>query len=70
MAARVSTNLRGHMDIWTRMQTVFQREILANGLMVSFVILTSAGAAMVYPPLGLIVGGLACGVLGFLLGLE
>jgi hypothetical protein len=49
---------------------MFQREILANWLMVSFIILTSVGAAMVYPPLGLIVGGLACGVFGFLLGLE
>jgi hypothetical protein len=58
------------MDIWTRLRTVFQREILANWLMVSFIILTSVGAAMVYPPLGLIVGGLACGVFGFLLGLE
>lgn len=58
------------MDIQTRLRIVFQREILANWLMVSFIILTSVGAAMVYPPLGLIVGGLACGVFGFLLGLE
>ena len=58
------------MDIRTRMRIVLQREILANWLMVSFIILTSVGAAMVYPPLGLIVGGLACGVFGFLLGLE
>lgn len=58
------------MDIRTRIRIVLQREILANWLMVSFIILTSVGAAMVYPPLGLIVGGLACGVFGFLLGLE
>jgi hypothetical protein len=58
------------MDIWTRLRDVSRREILANGLMVSFIILTSIGAAMVYLPLGLIVGGLACGVFGFLLGLE
>lgn len=46
------------------------REKLANTLMVSFIVCTSIGAAMVSLPLGFIVGGLACGALGFLLGLD
>ena len=58
------------MDIWARVRSTMERDGAANLLMVSFIILTSAGAAMVHPPLGLIVGGLACGVFGFLLGLE
>ena len=58
------------MNIWMKLQSLMERGILANCLMVSFIILTSTGAAMVYPPLGLIVGGLACGIFGFLLGLE
>jgi uncharacterized membrane protein len=58
------------MNIWTKLESLQERGVIANALMVSFVILTGGGAAMVYPPLGLIVGGLACGIFGFLLGLE
>ncbi len=58
------------MNIWMKLQSLQERGIIANALMVSFIILTGIGAAMVYPPLGLIVGGLACGIFGFLLGLE
>jgi|TARA_B110000263_G_C15241455_1_gene479564 hypothetical protein len=53
-----------------KLRNLQEQGVIANALMVSFIILTSVGAAMVYPPLGLIVGGLACGIFGFLLGLE
>lgn len=58
------------MNIWQKAFSWLQRDSLANVLMVSFIILTGIGAGMVYMPLGLIVGGLACGIFGFLLGLE
>lgn len=58
------------MNIWQKTLSWLQRDSLANVLMVSFIILTGIGAGMVYMPLGLIVGGLACGIFGFLLGLE
>jgi len=46
------------------------RSNVANILMVSFVVLTAVGAALIFPPAGLIVAGTCCGILGFLLGLE
>lgn len=38
--------------------------------MLSFILLTAIGAGFIFPPAGLIVAGLACGIVGFLLGLE
>ncbi len=58
------------MNIWQRVLSWLERDKLANVLMVSFIILTGIGAGMVDTSLGLIVGGLACGIFGFLLGLE
>ena len=56
--------------MWQRVLSWLERDKLANVLMVSFIILTGIGAGMVDTSLGLIVGGLACGIFGFLLGLE
>jgi hypothetical protein len=58
------------MNIRQRMLGWVERDKSANLLMVSFVILTGIGAGMIDTSLGLIAGGLACGIFGFLLGLE
>ena len=44
------------------------RRIVAYALMAAFVGLTSGGAFLIYPPAGLIVAGLGCGVYAYLLG--
>lgn len=46
------------------------RSIVANILMGSFVVLTAVGAGVIFPPAGLIVAGVCCGVVGFILGIE
>ena len=38
--------------------------------MVSFILFTSVGSAMIFLPAGFIVAGVTCGFFGFLLGLE
>jgi hypothetical protein len=42
----------------------------ADTLMITFIVLTSIGAYMIAPPVGLITGGACCGLYGFLLGSE
>jgi hypothetical protein len=49
---------------------LINRGYIANFLMMSFILLTAIGAGFIFPPAGLIVAGLACGIVGFLLGLE
>jgi hypothetical protein len=49
---------------------LINRGYIANFLMISFILLTAIGAGLIFPPAGLIVAGLACGIVGFLLGLE
>ena len=46
------------------------RKTSANAMMVSFIMLTSIGAGLVFFPAGLIVAGIGCGLFGFLLGAE
>jgi hypothetical protein len=46
------------------------RRTSANVLMLCFIIFTSIGAGMIFPPAGWVVAGVASGVFGFLLGLE
>ena len=46
------------------------RRTSANAMMVSFIMLTSIGAGLVFFPAGLIVAGIGCGLFGFLLGAE
>jgi hypothetical protein len=50
--------------------TNFTRRTFANLLMASFIIFTSIGAGLIFPPAGLVVAGITCGLFGFLLGLE
>lgn len=52
------------------MRSKLNRETFANIFMFSFIILTSIGAGMIYPPAGWVVAGVSCGIFGFLLGLE
>lgn len=47
-----------------------KRSNVANILVGSFVILTAVGAGVIFPPAGLIVAGVSCGLVGLLLGLE
>ena len=57
--------------IFARIRLVLiNRSYIANFLMLSFILLTAIGAGFIFPPAGLIVAGLACGIVGFLLGLE
>lgn len=49
---------------------LINRAYIANFLMMSFILLPAIGAGLIFPPAGLVVAGLACGIVGFLLGLE
>jgi hypothetical protein len=49
---------------------LFTREVIANLLMLCFILNTAIGAALIYGPAGFIVAGIGCGIVGFLLGLE
>lgn len=51
-------------------QALRSRPTIANILMGAFILLTAVGAGLVFVPAGLIVAGITCGILGFLLGLE
>jgi predicted acyltransferase len=46
------------------------RGMTANGLMFSFILFTSVGAAMLLPAAGFITAGVACGIFGYLLGSD
>jgi hypothetical protein len=52
------------------MKRLFTRGSAANALMIAFIIMTTVGAWQIYPPVGLLVGGVGCGIFGFILGLE
>jgi hypothetical protein len=56
--------------LWLRVKIRLNRSLFAYFFMVSFIILSSIGAALIYPPAGLRVGGATCGFFGFLLGRE
>ena len=49
---------------------IFSRSTAANCLMIAFIIMTSVGAWQINPPIGFIVGGVGCGIFGFILGLD
>lgn len=49
---------------------LLNRGSAANVLMIAFIIMTSVGAWQIYPPIGFIVGGVGCGIFGFILGLD
>jgi hypothetical protein len=46
------------------------RRTSANLLMICFIICSSIGAGMMFPPAGWVVAGVTSGFFGFLLGLE
>lgn len=49
---------------------VFSRAFTANLLMILFIVLVSIGTLLIWPPVGFIAAGVACGIYGFILGLE
>lgn len=51
-------------------KSLLNRANFANFFMLSFILFTGVGAALISVPIGLIVAGVACGIFGFLLGLE
>lgn len=57
-------------NLLLRMRTFFNRSTFAYLLMLSFILFTTVGAALVYVPAGFITAGVACGILGYLLGRE
>jgi hypothetical protein len=46
------------------------RSAAANLMMLSFIIMTSVGAALITPAAGFITAGVCCGIFGYLLGSE
>jgi hypothetical protein len=62
------------MTRWQRFKIAFtnaaNRRNFAYLFMISFILLTSVGAGLIFIPAGLIVAGITCGLFGFLLGSE
>lgn len=52
------------------LRQIFTRASAANLLMILFIVLISVGTMMIWPPVGFIAAGVACGIYGFILGLE
>jgi hypothetical protein len=57
-------------NLFMRIAKFFNRATFAYLLMVSFILFTTVGAALVYAPAGFITAGVACGLFGYLLGRE
>jgi hypothetical protein len=55
------------LDFFRKLST---RQSASYILMVAFIVLTSIGAGFISPAFGFITAGIACGIFGFLLGLE
>jgi len=47
-----------------------RRPTVANLLIASFIIMTTVGGYLIAPPIGFIVCGVTCGLVGYLLGME
>jgi len=58
------------MDKLSKLGKYLTRSSAANGLMVLFVGGTTVGSFLIFPPAGFIVGGVTCGIFGYLLGSE
>jgi hypothetical protein len=56
--------------LFSKIRASFNRPTFAYLLMLSFILFTTAGAALVYVPAGFITAGVACGLFGYLLGRE
>ena len=57
-------------NLLLKIRALFNRATFAYLLMVSFILFTTVGAALVYAPAGFITAGIACGMFGYLLGRE
>jgi len=57
-------------NFFMKVLSVFNRQTFAYLFMLSFIILTSIGAAFIYAPAGLITAGAASGIFCYLLGRE
>jgi len=57
-----------NLFLWIR--TFFNRSTFAYLLMLSFILFTTVGAALIYAPAGFITAGMSCGLFGYLLGRE
>lgn len=57
-------------NMFLKLRAFFNRATFAYLLMVSFILFTTVGAALVYVPAGFITAGVASGVFGYLLGRE
>jgi len=58
-------------EMWRKFANkAFSRASAANLLMIAFILLSGVGAFMIYPPAGFIVSGAACGLFGYILGLD
>lgn len=64
---QVKAQIRGFVN-W--FNSKLKRSTFAYLFMFSFIILTSIGVGLIFPPAGLVVAGVSCGIFGFILGLE
>ncbi len=53
-----------------KFQFPIKRQTIANLLVASFIIMTTIGAYIFAPPLGLITLGVTSGMVGYLLGMD
>jgi len=58
------------METLLKIKTYLTRSTFANLLMVFFVVGTSVGAGLIFPPAGLVTFGITSGIFGYLLGAE
>jgi hypothetical protein len=58
------------METLLKVRAALSRANIANALMVCFILGTTTGAAMLFPPAGFIVFGVTSGIFGYLLGSE
>jgi hypothetical protein len=57
-------------NLLTFLKTKLNRTTFAYSFMFSFIILTGVGVGLIFPPAGLVVAGVGCGIFGFMLGLK
>jgi len=58
------------METLLKVRAALSRANIANALMACFILGTTIGAAMLFPPAGFIVFGVTSGIFGYLLGSE
>jgi len=58
------------LNFLLRVKAKLNRATFAYVLMLSFILLSSIGAGMLFIPAGFMTAGATCGILGYLLGRE